>query len=81
VDPGRSPKAKGYRWHVYLPHWAVALALLVFPILRANQYRLHRRRAERGHCPTCGYDLRATPERCPECGAIPRIAPGADIPV
>jgi hypothetical protein len=55
----------------YLAVAALAIWVVYFRISRRAHRILH------GLCPACGYDLRATPARCPECGAIPEGAKGA----
>jgi hypothetical protein len=60
--------------------WAVLIANLLSLLAACFIARpLFRRRTAPGHCPKCGYDLRASPTRCPECGsAITSEAPAAD---
>jgi hypothetical protein len=54
-----------------VPHWLVLVATAVAPTWWLARLRSRVRRKRRGLCPRCGYDLRATPGRCPECGTFP----------
>jgi hypothetical protein len=60
--------------YFFLPHeysvslFPIAAAFLVLPAWRHLATR--KRKSKAGMCQNCGYDLRATPDRCPECGTI-----------
>ena len=59
-----------------VPYWFVVFLLLIPAplVLRASIRR--RTRAARGLCPHCGYDLRASLDRCPECGEARKTVGG-----
>jgi hypothetical protein len=55
---------------VSVPHWLLLLAFAALPAVRVTRHVRAARREKSGLCASCGYDLRATPGRCPECGTI-----------
>jgi len=64
---------RGHRYAQFVvPFWCIVAATGLLPLAWTKgrlRSRLRARRERRfGLCPSCGYDIRATPHRCPECG-------------
>lgn len=62
----RRPSVRLAERKLRLPLWGLATITALLRAIRL--WRYIRRGFPIGCCRVCGYDLRATPERCPECG-------------
>jgi hypothetical protein len=72
-EKGGNVIAYGTRLHLFAPYWGVVVLLaipsLIAILLKNKNYFRSGKPALA--CLVCGYDLRATPDRCPECGTMP----------
>jgi hypothetical protein len=74
MTAGRAPQSPVLGTYTQLtiaPGWPVLISLILCSLWVMLVIRQRRLARDGNHCQNCGYDLRATPDRCPECGMIP----------
>ncbi|HWE94265.1 MAG TPA: hypothetical protein VG269_09900 [Tepidisphaeraceae bacterium] len=57
------------RYNLVLPFWMLMIFWTAVPCLWLSRRLKARARKRNRLCATCGYDLRASSLRCPECGS------------
>jgi hypothetical protein len=66
---GQSFTASPYSFGI--PCWFAMTTTAIAPSAAIFRALRRKKKIREGQCPVCGYDLRATPDRCPECGTVP----------
>jgi hypothetical protein len=81
--PAQPAVISGIRHGISIPFVRAVWLLCILPtcagamwLIHAYRIWLRARRGRQGLCPACGYDLRASKDRCPECGNAVSVAPG-----
>jgi hypothetical protein len=62
--------AGSYNGKLIVSHWLAMLATVIAPLALAGRWLQPHKSNNSNCCSNCGYDLRATPDRCPECGTV-----------
>ena len=73
---GKLPGNFGQSRWIAFPYLTPLIPCAAVSITMLTRVWRRRRRSHRGLCGQCGYDLRASSGRCPECGCE---APGRDV--
>lgn len=65
---GQYVSMTGTEWRICVPHWFLMAGISIVTLPFVLRLRTRSSRKAEGCCIKCGYDLRSSSDRCPECG-------------
>ena len=77
LPPDYSSPITYHSTRVVVPLWFIAVLMLVPSLTWLRRHRRDSYRLKHGLCVRCGYDLRGSSDRCPECGTAIPVDTGA----